>query len=170
MGNSQGRDNVKKRASRRKKTERLALAKKNKRRQRSNASGCSFTQAEKLARLSVIRRGESVRRRISSRLLETKWPLLWGDVMSARLDLPEVQRAVSFGKFAKMSAVSGRFSFVCAALLVLFANVAFGDGTYQRTKNGRTLVWNDHPKPGDEATWWGDRDREGYARGFGTLT
>jgi hypothetical protein len=28
MGNSQGRDNVKKRASRRKKTERLALAKK----------------------------------------------------------------------------------------------------------------------------------------------
>jgi hypothetical protein len=30
MGNSQGRDNVKKRARRRKKTERLALAKKNK--------------------------------------------------------------------------------------------------------------------------------------------
>jgi hypothetical protein len=30
MGNSQGRDNVRKRASRRKKTERLALAKKNK--------------------------------------------------------------------------------------------------------------------------------------------
>ena len=30
MGNSQGRDNVKKRAARRKKTERLALAKKNK--------------------------------------------------------------------------------------------------------------------------------------------
>jgi hypothetical protein len=29
MGNSQGRDNVRKRASRRKKTERLALAKKN---------------------------------------------------------------------------------------------------------------------------------------------
>jgi hypothetical protein len=30
MGNSQGRDNVKKRKARRKKTERLALAKKNK--------------------------------------------------------------------------------------------------------------------------------------------
>jgi hypothetical protein len=30
MGNSQGRDNVKKRASRRRKTERLALAKANK--------------------------------------------------------------------------------------------------------------------------------------------
>jgi hypothetical protein len=30
MGNSQGRDNVRKRASRRRKTERLALAKKNK--------------------------------------------------------------------------------------------------------------------------------------------
>jgi hypothetical protein len=65
--------------------------------------------------------------------------------------------------------VNGRFLFLCGALL-LFANVAFGDGTYQRTKNGRTLVWNDHPKPRDEATWWGDRDREGYAHGFGTIT
>jgi hypothetical protein len=71
--------------------------------------------------------------------------------------------------FAKLSAVSGRFLFVCGALLV-FANVAFGDGTYQRTKDGKTLVWNDHPKPGDEAKWSGDRDREGYASGFGTLT
>jgi hypothetical protein len=65
--------------------------------------------------------------------------------------------------------VSGRFLFVCGALLV-FANVAFGDGTYQRTKDGKTLVWNNHPKPGDEAKWSGDRDREGYASGFGTLT
>jgi hypothetical protein len=73
------------------------------------------------------------------------------------------------GIFAKLSAVTGRCFFVCGALLV-FANVAFGDGTYQRTKNGRTLVWNNHPKPGDEATWWGGRDRDGYARGFGTLT
>jgi hypothetical protein len=59
--------------------------------------------------------------------------------------------------------------FVCGALLV-FANVALGDGTYQRTKNGKTLVWNNDPKPGDEVTWSGRRDRDGYARGFGTLT
>jgi hypothetical protein len=59
--------------------------------------------------------------------------------------------------------------FVCATLLVL-VNVARGEGTYQPTKNGRTLVWNNHPKSGDEATWSGGRDRERYARGFGTLT
>jgi hypothetical protein len=73
------------------------------------------------------------------------------------------------GIFAKLSAVSGRCFLVCGALLV-FANVAFGDGAYQRTKNGKTLVWNNDPKPGDEATWSGGRDRDGYARGFGTLT
>jgi hypothetical protein len=71
--------------------------------------------------------------------------------------------------FAKLLAVSGRSLFVCGALLV-FANVAFGDGTYQRTKNGKTFVWNNDPKPGDEATWSGGRDGEGYAHGFGTLT
>ncbi len=65
--------------------------------------------------------------------------------------------------------MSGRFLFVCGALLV-FANVAFGDGTYQHTKDGKALVWNNHPKAGDEAKWSGDRDREGYASGFGTLT
>jgi hypothetical protein len=48
-------------------------------------------------------------------------------------------------------------------------DVARGEGTYQRTKNGRTFVWNNHPKSGDEAAWSGGRDREGYARGFGTL-
>ena len=61
-----------------------------------------------------------------------------------------------------------RFLFICGALLVI-ANVALGDGTYQRTKDGKTFVWNNHPKPGDQATWSGGRDREGYARGFGTL-
>jgi hypothetical protein len=44
--------------------------------------------------------------------------------------------------------------FVCGALLVL-ANVARGEGTYQRTRNGKTFVWNNYPKPGDEATWSG---------------
>jgi hypothetical protein len=38
------------------------------------------------------------------------------------------------------------------------------------TKNGKTLVWNNHPKRGDQATWSGSRDGDGYARGFGTLT
>jgi hypothetical protein len=59
--------------------------------------------------------------------------------------------------------------FLCSALL-LFASVAYADGTFQRTKNHRTLVWNSNPKPGDTPTWSGDRDKEGYATGFGTLT
>jgi hypothetical protein len=65
--------------------------------------------------------------------------------------------------------MSWRFLFACAVLLVS-ASVASGDGIYQRTKNGETLVWNNDPKPGDEAKWSGDRDREDYASGFGTLT
>ncbi|MEY2544352.1 MAG: hypothetical protein QOE81_1813 [Verrucomicrobiota bacterium] len=64
--------------------------------------------------------------------------------------------------------MTGRLLFVCVTLLVS-VEVARGEGTYQRTRNGRTLVWNNHPKSGDEATWSGGRDREGYARGFGTL-
>ena len=47
--------------------------------------------------------------------------------------------------------------------------VARGEAVYQLTRDGRTFVWNNHPKSGDEATWSGGRDREGYARGFGTL-
>jgi hypothetical protein len=65
--------------------------------------------------------------------------------------------------------VSGRFISVCSALL-LFTSVAFGGGDYQRTKDGKTTVWNAEPKPGDEATWFGDRDGEGYATGAGTIT
>ena len=67
-----------------------------------------------------------------------------------------------------MSAVTGRFLLISGALL-LFADAALGDGTFQRTRNGKTLVWNNHPQPGDEAAWSGGRDRDGYARGFGTL-
>ena len=74
-----------------------------------------------------------------------------------------------FRKFVKISPVSGRFLFVFSALL-LFASVAFGAGDYQRTKDGKTTVWNAEPKPGDEAAWFGDRDGEGYATGAGTLT
>lgn len=47
---------------------------------------------------------------------------------------------------------------------------ALSAGEYQSTRNGRTMVWNSAPKAGDVATWNGDRDREGYADGFGTLT
>ncbi len=52
----------------------------------------------------------------------------------------------------------------------MFAGVAFGEGTYQRTKDGKTIVWNNGPKPGETAAWFGDRDAEGYATKVGTLT
>jgi len=58
---------------------------------------------------------------------------------------------------------------VCSALL-LFASVAYGAGSYQRTRDGKTLVWNDSPKRGEEATWSGKRDKNGFAGGSGTLT
>ncbi len=47
--------------------------------------------------------------------------------------------------------------------------VARGEGNYQSTRDGKTLVWNSAPKPGDVATWSGDRDRDDYAHGFGRL-
>jgi ketosteroid isomerase-like protein len=62
-----------------------------------------------------------------------------------------------------------RSLFVCSALL-LFASVAYGAGSYQPTRDGKTLVWNDSPKRGEEATWSGRRDKNGFAAGFGTLT
>ena len=62
-----------------------------------------------------------------------------------------------------------RSLFVCSALL-LFASVAYGAGSYQRTRDGKTLVWNNSPKRGEEATWSGKRDRKGFAVGSGTLT
>jgi len=57
-----------------------------------------------------------------------------------------------------------RSLFVCSALL-LFASVAYGAGSYQRTRGGKTLVWNDSPKRGEEATWSGKRDKNGFATG-----
>src|SRR6266481_7948293 len=62
-----------------------------------------------------------------------------------------------------------RSLFVCTALL-LFASIAYGAGSYQRTRDGKTLVWNDSPKRGEEATWSGKRDKNGFAAGSGTLT
>ncbi len=63
-----------------------------------------------------------------------------------------------------------RFFFTSATFLVVSASLALGDGAYQQTKDGRTTIWNNDPKSGDEATWFGERDREGYATGVGTLT
>jgi hypothetical protein len=65
--------------------------------------------------------------------------------------------------------VSVRFVLVCSGLFLSLTVVARGEAEYQRTRNGKTLVWNDHRKAGDEATWSGARDRDGFARGFGTL-
>jgi len=58
---------------------------------------------------------------------------------------------------------------VCSALLLL-ASVAYGAGSYQRTRDGKTLVWNNSPKRDQEATWSGKRDKKGFAVGSGTLT
>ena len=62
-----------------------------------------------------------------------------------------------------------RSLFVCSALF-LFASGAYGAGSYQRTRDGKTLFWNASPKRGEEATWSGERDKKGYAVGSGTLT
>jgi hypothetical protein len=69
----------------------------------------------------------------------------------------------------KVSTVGLRAVLTCA-LCVFFVPNAFGEGSYQLTKDGKTLIWNNEPKPGDTASWTGDRDRDGYASGFGTLT
>ncbi len=69
------------------------------------------------------------------------------------------------------SLVNSRSFFVCSALLfLLFAAGAFAGGKYQRTKDGKTRVWNNYPQPGDAATWSGDRDADKYATGSGTLS
>lgn len=60
-----------------------------------------------------------------------------------------------------------------ALLLFVFANgVHAGDGVYQRTKDGKTLVWNSYPGPADSEAveWSGERDKDGYATGQGTVT
>ena len=73
------------------------------------------------------------------------------------------------GLFLRNRAVTARWLLIFCALL-LFANGAYGRGTYQRASDGKTLVWNDRPALGYEATWTGDRDSDGYAIGQGTLT
>lgn len=63
-----------------------------------------------------------------------------------------------------------RTIFYCAALLSILSATAAVAGQYQPTKDGKVIVWNDDPLPGDAATWFGDRDKEGYATGVGELT
>lgn len=46
----------------------------------------------------------------------------------------------------------------------------FAAGEYQQVRDGKTLVWNGMPTPGDTATWSGDHDKDNYATGFGDLT
>ena len=66
--------------------------------------------------------------------------------------------------------VNARCLFLPVALLFL-ANGAFADeGTYQRTKDGKTLVWNNYPLTGETAEWSGQQDKEGYASGYGSVT
>jgi hypothetical protein len=69
----------------------------------------------------------------------------------------------------KRKTVTARCLFVCTTLL-LFADGAYGGGAYQHTRDRRTLVWNNYPRRGDEPTWSGDRDSNGFATGYGTLT
>lgn len=57
---------------------------------------------------------------------------------------------------------------VCIAIIALLEDAAAG--TYQRTIDGRTLIWNNYPKPEDRASWSGGIDGLGYAKGSGTLT
>jgi hypothetical protein len=66
-----------------------------------------------------------------------------------------------------MKALSG--AFVLGSALLVFAAGAWA-GAYQRTLDRQTLVWNNYPKPYDQAEWSGHRDSSGYAVGPGTLT
>ena len=73
-------------------------------------------------------------------------------------------------RFNEMVRRRFRFIFSWCFLSLLGAAVVLGAGNYQPTKDGKTFVWNGTPRPGDAATWDGDRDKEGYATGFGSLT
>ena len=83
--------------------------------------------------------------------------------------MPLLQRAVTFRFTFREMTRRLRSILFCGGLL-LAASTSFGQGEYQQTKDGKTLVWNGTPKPGDSATWAGDRDKENYASGFGALT
>lgn len=66
---------------------------------------------------------------------------------------------------------ANRFAGLVVLFSLIFLSGAYAaDGSYQRTDDRKkALVWNNDPKPGDIATWSGDRDANGYATGPGTL-
>ena len=62
-----------------------------------------------------------------------------------------------------------RFFVPSALLIILITGLAVA-GQYQRTRDNKTLVWNEDHKPGELVSWSGKRDADGYATGYGTLT
>jgi hypothetical protein len=64
----------------------------------------------------------------------------------------------------------GRVVLVFGVLLSMCGIATVVAGEYQRTKDEKTLVWSVDSKPKGSASWWGARDKEGYAKGIGELT
>jgi ketosteroid isomerase-like protein len=77
-------------------------------------------------------------------------------------------------RFFVKSATTGavRALFVCSVALILWSLSIDNAqaGKYQRARDGQTLVWNNYPQAGDDASWSGDRDENNFATGKGTLT
>ena len=69
----------------------------------------------------------------------------------------------------RVRAVNGR-CLIYIAMLLLANGALAADGAYQRTNDGKTLVWNNYPTSGETAEWSGKQDKDGYATGYGTLT
>src|ERR1700731_4741522 len=63
-----------------------------------------------------------------------------------------------------------RWFFVFSALLLLAVNPAEAKGKYERTRDGKTRVWNNDRQRHVQTSWSGDQDDNGYATGYGTLT
>ena len=61
-----------------------------------------------------------------------------------------------------------RVLLVCAALILVLVTPADA-GRYQRTKDRKIRVWNEHPERWDEGVWTGGRDQNGNATGPGVL-
>jgi hypothetical protein len=66
--------------------------------------------------------------------------------------------------------VNRRLVFIHNGLLALLITGTALAGRYQQTRDNKTRVWNENPKPGDLVTWSGARDAKGYATGYGTVT
>jgi ketosteroid isomerase-like protein len=113
------------------------------------------------ARLKVIRKDKAARERAATRAPAKTLPKVHPCGLANTLRV--------LARLLDYFGMKIRSLFVCSVLL-LFGSVAYGAGSYQRTRDGKTLVWNDSPKRGEEATWSGKRDKYGFATGSGTLT